>query len=61
MRLRQLVMQDEPDATLVLKGKVASAGGLKALRAKPGHPPGFALHALELAISKVLPASLHHA
>ena len=54
-------MQDEPDATLVLKGKVASAGGLKALRAKPGHPPGFALHALELAISKVLPASLHHA
>ena len=40
----------------MLKGKLASAGGLKALRARPGHSPGFALHALELALSKVPPA-----
>ena len=51
-------MQDVPDATLVLKGKLASVGGLKAFRAKAGHSPGFALHALGLAISKVTPAPL---
>lgn len=50
-------MQDVPDATLVLKGKLASVGGLKAFRAKAGHSPGFALHALELAMSKVSLAS----
>ena len=50
------VMQEVPDATLVLKGKLASVGGLKAFRAKPGHSPGFPLHALELAMSKVLSA-----
>jgi hypothetical protein len=38
---------------LVLKGKLASAGGLKAFRARAGHSNGYALHALELAVSKV--------
>jgi len=47
------ILQDAPDATLALKGKLASAGGLKTFRAKAGHS-GVALHALELAISKVL-------
>jgi len=46
-------LQDAPDATLALKGKLASAGGLETFRAKAGHG-GVALHALELAISKVL-------
>ena len=50
-------MQGVADATLALKGKLASAGGLKAFRSKAGHSPGFALHALELAMSKVLLAS----
>ena len=43
------------DATLVLKGKLASAGGLKAFGAKAGHSRGPALHAIEAALSKVLP------
>ena len=42
------------DATLVLKGKLAAAGGLKAFRARTGHSPGLALHAIESAILKVL-------
>ncbi len=51
-------MQDIPDATLMLKGKLASVGGLKAFRAKAGHSPGFALHALEQVMSKVTPGPL---
>ena len=43
----------------MLKGKLASAGGLKAFRARAGHSNGHALHALELAVSKVtLPSNL---
>ena len=37
----------------MLKGKLASAGGLKAFRARAGHSNGYALHALELAVLKV--------
>ena len=48
--------QDVVDATLVLKGKLASAGGLKAFKARTGHSPGLALHAIDPAISKVAPS-----
>ena len=47
-------LQDVVDATLVLKGKLASTGGLKAFRARTGHSPGLALHVVDPAISKVL-------
>ncbi|CAL5227758.1 g10777 [Coccomyxa viridis] len=50
--LHRRTITDIPDATLMLKGKLASVGGLKAFRAKAGHSPGFALHALEQVMSK---------
>ncbi|CAK0750920.1 hypothetical protein CVIRNUC_002028 [Coccomyxa viridis] len=52
IRLHRRTDTDAVDATLVLKGKLASVGGLKAFRARTGHSPGFALHAIEPAIRK---------